>query len=507
MLRFVFGRALPLSALTLFLSVGINSACSSNDTNEDQSGWGGLSQLGGSAGLLTQCGGNSEADGDLAGAEKQRWQATAQAEFKVELRPSEVVKTVVTVLWSVDRPIKSARVQFGRHEDFPEYEAPVDLNNEQGMSVLLGMKENAEYEIVVVAQGCDDEILVSDPVVWRSGYLPNLAPRAVVADHNEGKLYDGFTLSCNGYGNARQIDPNGESSWAMIMDKDGSLVWAYNLTETPEYGCNRARMSHDGKHMWMGNSSFARPTGALRRVSMDGAEFRDYLIPGRHHDFTVLPNGHILYPEQQNGGGGAGASEGADNIMQLDPETGESILVYDQNSDFADAIAPVGAHTNHITYIPELQAFSFSLLYLNTIALLSYPDAELLGVFGGPRDEFGISWDAQHGHHFSADSLLVFNNWVEPGVSGTLEFTYDLNEKTIGAVSRYVPQSRYGTIAFGDVGRLPNGNTLVTFSSNGVIQELDEHGQLLREITLPTPIGYATRRATLYGPPPHLSEN
>src|SRR5690606_16257068 len=136
--------------------------------------------------------------------------------------------------------------------------------------------------------------LASDPVVWRSGYLPNLAPRAVVADHNEGKLYDGFTLSCNGYGNARQIDPNGASTWAMIMDKDGSLVWAYNLTETPEYGCNRARMSHDGKHMWMGNSSFARPTGALRRVSMDGAEFRDYLIPGRHHDFTVLPNGHIL---------------------------------------------------------------------------------------------------------------------------------------------------------------------------------------------------------------------
>ncbi|HTQ05719.1 MAG TPA: hypothetical protein VMI54_17775, partial [Polyangiaceae bacterium] len=57
---------------------------------------------------------------------------------------------------------------------------------------------------------------------------------------------------------------------------------------------------------------------------------------------------------------------------------------------------------------------------------------------------------------------------------------------------------------FGDVQRLSNGNTLVVFSTQGVIQEIGPDKSLLRQLSGGTgqAMGYVTERATLYGPPP-----
>ena len=54
----------------------------------------------------------------------------------------------------------------------------------------------------------------------------------------------------------------------------------------------------------------------------------------------------------------------------------------------------------------------------------------------------------------------------------------------------------------GDAQRLPNGNTMVDFSTKGTIQEVDASGNLLQEIKTTTNFGYLQKRATLYGPPP-----
>ena len=430
----------------------------------------------------------------------------ANATFTINARTSTAVATVGIVDWAVDRPILGATIEFGRDLGAPEYVAPVDLGEKSFRTLLLGMKPTTTYWLRVVAQGCDDEVYTSDNVELVTGYLPNGLPPVTVNDANPAALLDGFTVTCSGYGNARQLEPNGETSWILVMDRDGDYVWAYNLMNTPVYGCSRARMSADGKYMWAGNPSTVQPTGALRRVTMDGLEFDDYDLPARHHDFTVLPNDHILYFQQQNGGAVIDGDEGVDSIMELDPETGTSTLVYDEAEDLAELIESAGgSHTNSITYVSHLNAFSFSLLYADTIALLSYPDAQLLGVFNGPEDQFGVSWNTQHGHQFVGDRLLVFNNWSVAGDSALLEFTYDLAQKTAGPIEIYHPVPTFGTIAFGGVQRLPNGNSVVTFSSNGVIHEIDANKQLVRETVIGDSIGYSTKRATLYGPPPHLA--
>ena len=186
-----------------------------------------------------------------------------------------------------------------------------------------------------------------------------------------------------------------------------------------------------------------------------------------------------------------------DMIKELDPETGSSTLVYDEETDLGSLS---GFHTNYVTYIPDMNAFSISLRHSNTIALLSYPDAQLLGIFSGDLDEFGVDWQAQHGHQFVDGQLLVFNN-TNGGPANFLSFSYDLDNKSTGPIETYTggPVS----IAFGDVQRLPNGNTFITYSNVGTFHELDPSNNLVKTIETDS-LGYAEHRATLYGPPPHL---
>jgi hypothetical protein len=52
----------------------------------------------------------------------------------------------------------------------------------------------------------------------------------------------------------------------------------------------------------------------------------------------------------------------------------------------------------------------------------------------------------------------------------------------------------------GDVQRLPNGNTLITYSTGGTILEVDSSWNTVQTLKA-TSFGYTDWRGTLYGPP------
>jgi hypothetical protein len=56
----------------------------------------------------------------------------------------------------------------------------------------------------------------------------------------------------------------------------------------------------------------------------------------------------------------------------------------------------------------------------------------------------------------------------------------------------------------GDLQRLPNGNTIIGYSTKGAMREVSSDGTVLQELTWPSgsSFGYIEKRATLYGPPP-----
>lgn len=454
---------------------------------------------------------DSDGDSDTDSDTDSDSDSDGDAAFEIDISLSSVIGTVGIVEWSIDKSIDRAVIDFGRDQNNFEYQAPVDLENDNYRTLLLGMKPNQiEYFVRITAYDGDTayksdvETITTDFI--RSG-LPNVT---VTNDGNPNALFGGFTVLCTGAttagggGGFVGGDLGGSESWVLIIDSDAEIVWWYELTDTPVSAAARARMSYDGQDMWVGNFanfSDVTPTGALLRVSMDGLESESYSFPERHHDFGILPNNNILFYERATG---YDLNDGPDVIKELDPESGTTSTIYEQYNYFASVIDEAdGTHTNYITCVPHMDAILFSMAFPKTIAVISDQDnPEVLGIFGGDMSWFSnIIFDETyvHGVHMLEDSILFFANTGNNGGSSIFEFSYDLETRTASQIWEY--SSGKSSAYFGDVRRLPNGNTFVTYCAAGAIHEVDASGTLLREITTDA-IGYTEHRKTLYGAPP-----
>jgi hypothetical protein len=106
-------------------------------------------------------------------------------------------------------------------------------------------------------------------------------------------------------------------------------------------------------------------------------------------------------------------------------------------------------------------------------------------------------------HPLSLDRFLIFNNGSGGG-SLAIEILLDLGGMSATRAWTYSAMPSIANIVMGDVQRLPNGNTIVAYSTQGVVHEVDAQSQLVQEIVWPIggAFGYIHKRASLYGPPP-----
>jgi hypothetical protein len=474
---------------------GASSGSGGSSTGGSSSGSGGSSP--GSGGSATGAGGSGSGTGGSG--------SPGSATFTIKITQSTVVATVETVAWSVNVSIDSAVINFGRDQNNFEFQAPVEEAQAPNyQTLLLGMKQNTKYYVQIVAQG-GGKTYTSDVQNVTTGYLANGVPTFTVADMNASALYagGGFTVGCTGLtGIPGQSGTS--KTWLFVIDKDGALVWVLDATNNAAVSnCSRARMSYDGKYMFAGNFANTSTAGAVFRIGMDGmGSGQSWSLPGRSHDFAILPNGNVVYFKMDNSM--ANTTKSPEEVMELDTSTGNSTLIYDEATDFGTLISSgMGmAHTNAITYSPELKAITISMYFLNTIAAISYPGGKLIGTFGGSKTDYSaMAWTAEHGHDLWPDHLWVFNNaGLNAANAHVLGFSYDSSAKTAMQTLDYNPGISDST--FGDVKELPNGNLFVTWSDNGRFDEITKSGTLLRKITTTTAIAYVEHRAKLYGPPP-----
>jgi len=85
------------------------------------------------------------------------------------------------------------------------------------------------------------------------------------------------------------------------------------------------------------------------------------------------------------------------------------------------------------------------------------------------------------------------------------EYMFNPTSKTGMQIWSYTASPAQPNMVMGDIQRMPNGNTVVCFSTRGIIDEVNAQGQLLQRLTSSgsgATFGYIEKRATLYGPPP-----
>ena len=155
-------------------------------------------------------------------------------------------------------------------------------------------------------------------------------------------------------------------------------------------------------------------------------------------------------------------------------------------------------HGNSISYNATTDTYVLSDRYPNLYVNFDR-DGKLNWQAGGATAKAPVhyqgSWSVNHGHHMLDNgNLLIFNNGQGTS-SPAIEL--ELNGSSANEVWRFVDD---GSTVLGDVQRLSNGNTLITYSNRGRIVEVNGNS-IVREY-LTGSLGYAIFRTSLYGPPP-----
>ena len=152
-------------------------------------------------------------------------------------------------------------------------------------------------------------------------------------------------------------------------------------------------------------------------------------------------------------------------------------------------------HVNGIEYSPEDQTIVFSDLDHDNYTKVTLT-GQVVWVLGGSTSDFsgdGASWSRQHGFGLGGG-----------GGSLALEVLLNTSNMTATLDWQFAANPSISNQVMGDVQRLPNGNTLVSYSTQGRMLEVDSGGSVVQDISwgLGGAFGYVTKRPTLYGPPP-----
>jgi hypothetical protein len=463
------------------------------------SGGDGTGGLGATAGGTGGTGGASigvaGSGGTVSGSESPMTKTCA---FTQSATTSAKVKTVGIVTWSTTLPdVRSAKIDFGATDAYG-MTAPVPSPSPSGRNttLLLGMKQRTTYHYRITATN-GETTCASDDYTLAAGSLLNGLFTITATTKEPSALYGGYLVT-------GQPAVSRTGSPAYIVDADGDIVWAY----VPGGEVLGAVMSYDGSHLWTNSNSSLAVKARVHRISMDGLADEDLSskFVGLSHQLTVLPDETVAFF--------ATGSNGCEDIKEYSPSGDVTTIV---NAGVAQGESG-SCHVNNIQYSKDDDTLVFSDLYHQSVVKVRRSDGSTVWVLNGSKSDFtGDVWKGgQHGVHLlGLDRLMVFNNntkssdGASASLGGTsdgsiaLELKLDLLGKVVSQIWSYKASPGVQLDILGDLQRLPNGNTVVAYSTAGVVHEVDANGIVVQQLawSLGGALGYIEKRATLYGPP------
>jgi hypothetical protein len=424
--------------------------------------------VGGTSGAVggTNGGAPGGAAGTGGGAGAQAALFTVDVKLASDVNPS-APGTIGIVTWSVTvAPLASAHIEFGLDGSYG-MTAPVDLSAAGYRTLLLGMKPSRTYHFRIVASDGSASFASGD-------YSVATGPPTSLVNVTSFNVIDaaarqrGFVIASH----------RTNSTVAFILDADGDVVWWFGGGPN---GIARARMSEDGQNMWI---AIAGNTGApLVRVRMDGLETQSYANVTAAHDITPVGGATMAYLDY--------GERDCQSIFEIDPG-GTAREVFESTG----LVSSSNCHGNALRYSKMENVYTFS-DHLTDVFVVDRSGAVLWRL--GQRVSGGnAAWGgAQHGHQLLEDGLLIFaNNGAGTSASQAIEYALDGTERRRFASGGY-------TANLGDVQRLPGGNTLITYSNQSLIQEVDGNGKVVLEIKVAgSSLAYSLWLTDLYGQSP-----
>lgn len=447
---------------------------------------------GGSAGANGGAAGKADAGGPLGGSGGG---SSAACTITIKTKSlSTVIPTVGIVEWSTDLSgITEAAIEFGLDTQYG-MTAPVDLKETNYRTLILGMKAGGKtYHFRVVAKAGNNVCTGQDNTLPATGEPPNILPQLKVTPATATATgLDGGFLVTETFKMAFGASGDGA---AFIIDGDGDFVWWYVVKGFIDL--SRARQSYDGKHMWISTVNVMSNTQKMLRVKMDGSDAQDLTkeFGNTNHDFAVRSDETVAFI--------AYGSNNCDDIKERSPD-GKVTTIINSGS----AVGGSACHCNAIQYDRNDDTIVFSELDTSSIVKVTRDTKKVVWLMSSQNSKAtvtGMTWRNQHGIHILDEThLLFFNNNTGPN-SAALEAELSLNGGKGTAKQTWSYPSTITVQYMGDVQRLDNGNTLITYSTGGEVREVSPSGSVLQTIKVSGSgnlIGFSEKRKSLYGPPP-----
>ena len=403
------------------------------------------------------------------------------------------IGTVVTVSWW--SPVK-AEGRVALKTDAGVRFLPATRQSDQGgffyTAEVLGLTSDATLQATLQLHD-DESVLDTSSVQIEAGRLDMVLPPLSLTEATaspEGYLLTSFSR-----------DP----AAVVILNEQGEKVWAVEGREGAVISA--ARLHPDGGRILYGEFGYKDYDGSAGEhqmvwISLDGREEVRHPAPGLHHDFTILPDGTVAFisydPVEIDGELILG-----DRIVEMteDGQTVEIWSAWDVLPYLAETPSNASGwtHANALNYDPDEAAYYLSLHNYNAILKIDRASGETLWTLGGPDSNFAfeesITFRRQHNFQLlPGGRILLFDNGsMTEGITEVHELQLNLDTNTVDGVWNYQPDPSLYTLVLGDVQRLSNKNTLVTFSGSGIIEEVSPDGEALwrMETPLGSVLGYS----------------
>jgi hypothetical protein len=388
--------------------------------------------------------------------------------------------TVAIVTWSISASgITSAHIDFGVDTTYG-MTAPVDLTATNYRTLLLGMKPAKTYHFRIVASN-GASMYTSDDQTVTTGAKITSTPITSFSVKNAAAVPKGFFITSFWMGTGSRVP--------IIFDTDGDVVWWYTAASSESTdGISRARMSADSQSMWLVNESLSG--NPLRRVTMDGLTTQTYSSTKASHDIAAVTGDTMAYLDY--------GEADCNSIFEINA-AGTTKEVFEATNMTSTGTGMNNCHGNAVRYSKKEDYYTYSdwqkeLAVVSRTGTLQWKLSQKTGgntAWGG----------AQHGHQLLDSSIILFGNNGTAGGNKSQAFEFGLDGKLIKAF-----KSGGGATNFGDVQRLSNGNTIITYSTSSLIQEVDASDTVVLEIKGSGAFGYVEFRESLYGAPLDIAQ-
>lgn len=375
---------------------------------------------------------------------------------------------------------------------------PVAVLAGQNQAALLGIPADRDVTFEIYAQ-VDGELVVSDeqyaartdplPV---SIYLPDVRVHADTGLSDEGYLLVSLDIGESWFQGPYYV---------LILNRDGEVVW-YRETANSR-GSMFPRVSRSGDHLVIDETTLYTFSNSLvptvSRLTLDQRHETSVELPNLHYTYDELDDGSFIY--------GSFANDVEFSLERLYPD-GSMERVWDcypwmrqhEPSTYWACAA------NTVLWRPETNTVLWSMFETSTVAELDLRSGELVRHFGQIPDGYAFDppesvFDLQHYPNFTRDGTLMVSTHIKGDKyeQRAREFVIDDAAQVLREVWSYGEDSnRYARYA-GEATRLDNGNVLMNFGTDGVVQELTDGGEVLWELEWRDRlIGHTTLIADLY---------